>query len=43
MVQMGKPFPIEKLLERIRKVMPGKEITLSNNNKIFLLVKNSRF
>ncbi len=37
MVQMGEPFPIEKLLERIRKVMPGEEITLSDDNKIYLL------
>jgi small nuclear ribonucleoprotein (snRNP)-like protein len=37
MVQMGEPFPIEKLLDRIRKIMTGEEITLSDDNKIYLL------
>jgi hypothetical protein len=33
----GEPFPMEKLLDRLRKILPGEEIQLSDDNKIRLL------
>jgi small nuclear ribonucleoprotein (snRNP)-like protein len=33
----GEPFPMEKLLDRIKKILPGEEITLADDNKIYLL------
>jgi small nuclear ribonucleoprotein (snRNP)-like protein len=33
----GEPFPMDKLLDRIKKVLPGEEITVTDDNKIYLL------
>ena len=34
---LGEPFPMEKLLERIKKIMPGEEIILGADGVISLL------
>ena len=34
---IGEPFPMEKLLERLKKILPGEEITLNDDNTIHLL------
>jgi small nuclear ribonucleoprotein (snRNP)-like protein len=33
----GEPFPMDKLVERIKKVLPGEEITIGDDNKVYLL------
>lgn len=33
----GEPFPIEKLHERLKKMLPNDEVTIGDDNKIYLL------
>lgn len=33
----GEPFPLDKLVDRIRKVLPGEEVSVTEDNRILLL------